>query len=117
MFMETDELDTVLDARFERHAELAGLADQIEREVAKIVSAMRPPALPEHGSIPDALWLVARLSHARASESPRVALNDLFATAFKLAFDNAEAEGATYEQMGDAAGMARSNVHKYRHAS
>lgn len=116
MFTETDEIDTVLDQRFERLEELGHIADQIEIVAAQIVRALRPPALPEHGSVDDALKLVAKLAYTRASDSgsPRDILAGLLGHAFRLACDHAEAEGATYAQMAKAAGVAPSNLHAFR---
>lgn len=120
MFTETgDELDTVIDERLGRLAQFEDLADRIEREAARIARALRPPALPEHGSIDDALKLISALSYTRAADSGRSrdVLSRLLTTALKLAFDHAAAEGATYEEMGEASGKAASNVHKFRHGS
>lgn len=111
-FTETVETEQVLDARFGRLAELAAIADEIERQAELVVRALRN--IPEHGSVTDALAAVRAVAMSAKSGSPRAKLSEALATALRLTFDHAEAEGATYLQMGEAATMAGSNVYKYR---
>lgn len=105
-----EELDTITDERFGRIAQLEQLRHAFDTLAAEYSRALGN--IPEHGSVQDALTLLSAVTTSQKSGSVRMQLGELMATVLKLAVDHAEAEGATWDQIGDAQQLPRSSAYQ-----